>query len=90
MNKLTSWSLFLGIVIALGTLVAWPTGLARDLVTHFQTVGANTTWIAQVEFNRLNAIRDLRPLTREEHAAWCRFGYRLEYFTKQFPCPPPR
>lgn len=87
MKKLTNWSLIVGLVLALGTLAAWPTGLARDWVTHFELVGANTSYIAQVNFDRLNAIKDTRRLTREEWVVWCRYGYQLEIFTKEFPCP---
>ena len=85
MKPLQRWSLITGTLIALSTIIAWPTGLATNLVEHFQVVGANAKWIALAEFKRLNAIRKVRKLTIEEWSNWCYLGQTLGYWVV---CPP--
>jgi hypothetical protein len=85
MNKWTKWSTILATIIALGTVLSWPTGLASDFLTHWQLVGANTKWIALSDFKVLDGIRKQRQLTFDEWNTWCILGQQLGYWKR---CPP--
>ncbi len=78
-------AVIVGLIGGLGTLAAWPTGLASALYEHFQLVSSNSQWIRQVEFERLDALRKRRQLTVEEWRRWCTLGRLLGYWQG---CPP--
>ena len=85
MNSLTKWSVIVGLLIGVGTLATWPTGLARDYIEYWQLVGSNTQWIRLVDFRSLDEIRKRRQLTVREWRIWCTLGKQLGYWSQ---CPP--